>query len=321
MDEENEKITETEIWAHISKNADKETVKKVTSWMKSDHYDPDLYREIRYIYENTNKGPFASLDMENARLRLFRAIKAKENKHRFWKNYSRYAVILLFTIATSVYYMSLKDKVTITTAYGEQKQIDLSDGSQVWLNASSNLSYNVNSPRTLYLEGEALFEVAKDKDVPFTVETHDHIKVRALGTRFNVKSYEGNPYTETVLLNGEVEVTSDRSNEKFKMLPSDRVRFLRDENRFIRSKVKSLGNIAAWKEGRVQFRDKSFGEIANDLNIQYNIKIHFDNMESYATKFTGSFDPNTPFDEILEVLKMTKNFNYRQLPNGDWLIE
>ena len=116
--------------------------------------------------------------LNRARLKVFDAVRLNEKviPHEkvipLWKHTLKYAAVVVFA-----------------TGYNEQKQISLPDGSSVWLNASSQISYDSKAPRTLNLEGEAFFDVAKDKEHPFTVETPDNIKITALGTSFNVKSY------------------------------------------------------------------------------------------------------------------------------------
>ncbi|NMH86559.1 FecR family protein [Flavivirga algicola] len=207
--------------------------------------------------------------------------------------------------------------------YGEIKQITLSDGSVVWLNAVSKISYEEESPRTIQLNGEAFFEVAKDKANPFTVEIPDHITVKALGSSFNVKAYPDNSYLETALLTGKVEVTSKTYfKEKIIMLPNDKIRINKADGLALKAVIKNEQTVLAWKEGKIRFENMTFKDIANELSNQLNVKLVFENEKIAKSKFTAVFDKSTSIKNILEVLKMSKEFNYNQNKETDeWMIE
>jgi ferric-dicitrate binding protein FerR (iron transport regulator) len=323
---ENYHITETELWAYISKTADVATIRKVEEWKNSNDFDKELFAKTELIYQATEGNSYVNDSINTARDQFFKTVKIEESTSYSWKNVFKYAAMLALVIATSLYsYQQLsgqKEQILVQTSFGEHKQINLPDGSVVWLNASSKLSYKPKNPRTIYLEGEAFFEVAKDKKHPFTVSTADHLKVKALGTSFNVKSYSKNTFTETILFTGKVEVTSDKYfKNKILMLPNDKVTFIKNSREIIKSKANFIKSSIAWKEGKIQFKNKPFKEIANDLNIQFNIKISFENVALSNSKFTGSFDKATPINEILETLKLSKQFDYNQLGGNHWVIK
>ncbi len=325
----NSQITETDIWAYVSKQSDHDVIERVEEWMQSDHYDDSLFKQIESTYLITGKNPYQKqepVDTNLAKQRFFDALEDHGNtssQNNNWKSILKYAAIfaLLFVSATYIFYLN-NDTVTIQTAYGEHKQIDLPDGSTIWLNSSSKLTYDKDTPRTLYLEGEGFFEVAKNKEVPFTVDTPDHIRVMALGTSFNIKAYQKNKYTETVLLTGKVEVSSDTHfNNKVTMIPNDKVTFSQKDKKVVKEKVDFIENVVGWKSGKIQFRNKSFTEIAADLSNQYNVTIHFENEKVSNYKFTGTFDKGTPISEILEVLQLTKSFTYKTPSNNEFIIQ
>jgi ferric-dicitrate binding protein FerR (iron transport regulator) len=315
-------ITEIELWAYISKTADIATIEKIEQWKSSNDFNSKLYAQIESIYKTTeNNNP----SVNTAKNNFFKTINIEESKSYSWKNVFKYAAIFIFSVSTITYtYLQLSSKnqqVLVETNFGEQKQIALSDGSVVWLNASSKFSYNSETPRKVYLEGEAFFEVAKDKKHPFVVSTKDYF-VKVLGTSFNVKSYLENTFTETVLFTGKVEITSNKQfKDKILMLPNDKVTFFRNSGEIVKSKVESIKSSTAWKEGRIEFKNKSFKEIANDLSIQFNIKISFKNERISNSKFTGSFDKSTPIDDILETLKLSKHFEYKKIKDNKWSIK
>ncbi|WP_299218198.1 FecR domain-containing protein [uncultured Aquimarina sp.] len=314
------KITETELWEYISKTADDITTKKVEKWIDSSNYDEDLFSKITAIHKNSST---QNPSIQRAKKRFFTTVKPKT---MVWKELLKYAAIFVILISGVYFYNTVSsntNQIVLQTTFGEQKNIALPDGSNVWLNASSKLSYNVKTPRTLYLEGEGFFEVAKDTLHPFTVTTPDHITVKALGTSFNVKSYIDSPITETKLLTGKVEVTSDEQfKEKVLLIPDEKVTFYKHTKEVVKSKMDLNESNIAWKEGKIQFENKTFREIAIDLKAQFGKQIRFENEDIAVTKFTGSFDNTTPIDEIFEILKISKEFTYKlNTKTNEWIIE
>jgi len=323
---ENYSITKTELWAYISKTADTSTKLKVEEWMQSSEYDDQLFREIESIYKTTGNNTQLPIALNTARDRFFRTVEPMASNSFQWKRVLKYAAIIVFIVTTTIVaYQKLSvdnKQIIVQTTFGEHKRIDLSDGSTVWLNASSKLSYLEMSPRQIHLEGEAFFEVAKDKEHPFVVSTNDRLNVKALGTSFNVKAYADNSFIETVLFTGKVEVTSDKHfKDKLILLPKDKIVFLKEAKKIIKSKEQSMESIIAWKEGRIQFKNKPFNEIIKDLSIQYNIKIDIKTPQLSKSKFTGSFDASTPVSEILETLKLSKDFEFKQVDSLQWFIK
>ncbi|EZH75602.1 hypothetical protein ATO12_02105 [Aquimarina atlantica] len=320
-------ITEADIWGYISKSSDKATNKRVEEWMNSDDFNEDLFNKIQNIYNVTGNTPkHSDLEINTAKQKFFNAIENEKRRNDSWKKIIKYAAMVAILVSTAVYTYQIllpNNIISIETTYSDHEQIHLPDGSVVWLNSSSKLSYNPKSPRTLFIDGEAFFEVAKDKEHPFTVETPDHVIVKALGTSFNVKSYAENTFTETVLLTGKVEVSS---KEYFKnniiMLPNDKVKIFKNDGRVVTSKSNNAVSSIAWRDGKIQFNNKPFLEIANDLKIQHNVNIRFENKQISNSKFTGSFDQDLSINDILEVLKASKDFKYEyNTKANEWIIK
>ena len=315
------KIEETEIWAYISKTADTKTIEHVEKWIRSPDYDKDLFTQVKTIFERTSLNESPSI--ETAKDKFFDAV---EPKSRTFKGLYKYAAILIIAIMGTYAYRYVSNNyvpIVVQTTYGEQKEINISDGSTVWLNASSTLSYVKKHPRTLNLEGEAFFEVAKDKAHPFTVTTPDDITVMALGTSFNVKSYSNSAVTETKLLTGKVAISSEKHfDSKTILIPNEKIVFFRNNKRIIKSIIPFNERDIAWKSGKIQFKNKSFKEIALDLKNQFNIRITFKNKNIEKTKFSGSFENTTSIDEIFEILNYSKEFKYNlKTATNEWIIE
>ncbi|WP_271406225.1 FecR family protein [Tenacibaculum soleae] len=322
-----ENIKESDIWAYISKTATVEIQNKVEQWKTSKEFDEQLFEKIKKIHEATeNKSNLSTSNIIENKTALFNKIaleklKIKKNLKTLIFKYTA-AAILIVSTSFFAYFKSQPQEISIATTYAEQKEVTLSDGSVVWLNASSEISYKEKSPRTIRLKGEAFFEVAKDKEHPFTVQTSNDIIVKALGTSFNIKSYEKSNYYEAVLLTGKVAVSTENSEKnKLIMLPNDKIRVLNKNKQIIKSVIKNKMNTISWREGKIQFKNKTFKEIATDFKNQYDLTFHFENEKISNIKFTGTFEKTMPIGEILEILKITKPFEYYfNTQKNTWII-
>ncbi|MDB4292414.1 DUF4974 domain-containing protein [Maribacter sp.] len=314
------KISETELWEFISKKADASTIQKVEKWMESPDFDKALFNKISSIHNHT---AVQEAPVELAKKRFFKTVRPEKV---VWKDMLKYAAVITVIIMGTYFFNrvpSNEDQIVEQTTFGEQRSIALADGSKVWLNASSSVSYTSEEPRTLFLVGEAFFEVAKDTLNPFTVTTADLITVKALGTSFNIKAYEDSPITETLLLTGKVEVSSDTQfTESVILLPNEKLNFHRNTKEVLKSKIDATASSIAWKEGKIQFDNTSFQEIAIDLKAHFGKQIRFENENIAGTKFTGSFATTTPIAEIFEILKISKDFAYQlNTETNEWIIK
>lgn len=319
-------VSEVEIWAYVSNTADKTTKEKIEEWFKSANFDEELYSEIKKLYNVTNKNSLVSdVNIEEEKQEFFNKVSFKKSyKLSHIYKYAAVIALVLGAITYTFFTFYTGSSISYKTVYSEQKKITLPDGSLAFLNSSSKISFKEDMPRTIYLEGEAFFEVKKDKKYPFTVETLDQVKVEALGTSFNVKSYPNSRYTETTLLKGKVAVTSKKYfDDAILMLPNDKIKIEKANGKVVKSSLKITKSEITCQTNKIQFNNKTFKEIAHDLSIQHNIKISFKKGSSIATsRFTGYFDYKTPVKDILEVLKISKNFNYKYKAETDeWIIE
>ncbi|SOS48782.1 conserved hypothetical protein [Tenacibaculum dicentrarchi] len=321
-----DKIEEIDLWAYVSNTASVDLKRKVEQWKNSTEYDEQLFEKIKKINQITKEYISVSkTDIEKNKAAFFKKAESRKKKNNFKKLFFKYAAAAIIILSTSffAYFITQPQNIYIATTYGEQKEVTLSDGSVVWLNASSKISYKEGSPRTIRLEGEAFFEVAKDKKHPFTVETPDNVIVKALGTSFNIKSYKENDYYETVLFTGKVAVSAKDSGKKnIIMLPNDKIRIQKGNKHVLKSVIKNKMNTISWREGKIQFKNKTFKEIATDFKNQYDLKLHFENEKVSNIKFTGTFEKTMPIGEILKILKITKPFEYYfNTQKNTWIIK
>lgn len=241
------------------------------------------------------------------------------------------------------YNMLLSKKATVpadkgNTGYaskpGEKKIIQLPDGTQVTMNAGSELSLNDNygqNTREVFLKGEAFFDVQHNKQVPFIVHAAD-MDVRALGTAFNVRSYAGDKTSETALIRGLVEITLKRENKKIVLRPNEKIcckeddqpgaemsprpaiKQLRSKEQIVIAPVKKLDDGTAqelaWTNNNLVFDNESFDEIALRLERWYGVKIIFQGEDIKQYHFSATFKKEK-LERVMEILKNSKAFTYQ----------
>ncbi|TRX39436.1 FecR family protein [Flavobacterium restrictum] len=204
---------------------------------------------------------------------------------------------------------------TIKIPYGKRFELQLSDGTRVHLNSGTTLRYPVRfiagENRQVFLDGEAFFDVTKDKKHPFIVNA-DNLNVRVLGTHFNVSSYPEDPSTDVVLVEGSVglyqknEVFDAAKNTVLK--PGFKGSFTKIGG-VIDTKAVVTSVYTSWMEGRLTFRNMSFKDISKKLERHYNVTITNHNNKLDNEKFYASFD-DVPIEKVLSYFNEIHGLNY-----------
>lgn len=200
------------------------------------------------------------------------------------------------------------------TPHGELRHFELSDGTQVWLNASSTLRHPADfsnaESREVYLEGEAFFDVAENKEKPFVVRTAG-VSIKVTGTTFNVKSYAVDHFVETALVTGEVAIASDRNDAMSVTLqPNQRALFRKDSGNIELKEVANINDLTEWRNGWMIFDDQPFSDIRQTLERWYGVTILVEDENSLSCTFSGKFKDKT-LQEVLEIFCHTVPIRYR----------
>lgn len=200
----------------------------------------------------------------------------------------------------------------LSVPYGKKFEIQLSDGTYVFLNSGSKLRYPVNflkdTPRDVYLDGEAYFSVQKDKSRPFTVMTHD-MNTRVHGTEFNVSSYKNENNTSTVLVEGSVDVfmaKGEKADVHMFIEPGQRAVY---EDDVIEVAEVNVEKYVSWKDGKLLFVDDPFYLMVKELERHFNVEIDNRFADLNHKKFTGTFGKES-LDQILKICQEHTPFNY-----------
>jgi transmembrane sensor len=191
--------------------------------------------------------------------------------------------------------------IRVIIPYGKRTQVTLPDGSRIWLNSGSQLSYPPGfsgKSREVYLSGEAFFDVAKNAEKPFYVITKD-IKIRVLGTRFNVFAYEDEESVQAVLLEGKVTIGKNtvlaRTEE---MEPGERSVYNKFEGTFTKGKA-DVSYFTSWLYGYLIFENEPTPEIFRKLERYYNQPIIVEEGLRDIT-FSGKLDLKDNLEDVLQ---------------------
>lgn len=196
---------------------------------------------------------------------------------------------------------------TIETPKGGQYQLSLPDGSKVWLNAASSLTYPVSfanlKTRKVSLKGEAYFEVAKDKFHPFTVTT-DQQELEVLGTHFNLNAYETS--TKTTLLEGMVKVSGTKDSrilnpgQQSSLMPSGKLSITPADTELV----------MAWKNNLFMFESEKIENIMKMLERWYDVEVVYES-ELTNDRFGGAVSKFDNISKVLKILESTKSVHFK----------
>lgn len=237
----------------------------------------------------------------------------------WWQIFQRIAAILIFPLVLSFFaYIYFQNKSLSTTAFAEiecpmgvRTKFQLPDGTTGYLNSGSRLKYPVQfiGERKVELSGEAFFNVVRNAEIPFHVNTRN-LDIKVLGTTFNVIAYEDEQIEEIVLQTGEVDISS-RSGNQLTILSYNQRMTLDIEKRTFRKERVLASQYTTWKDGKLVFRNENMQQVARRLSRWYNAEVIVDDrmLENYT--FHATF-MEEPLDEVLKLLSITTPLSYKE---------
>lgn len=302
------------LYKYFKGTASIEEEKQILDWVEASEENREAYLKERMLFDVSLFS--TKQDNKKKTIRFMPTLR--------WAARIAAAVI----IAVSGYYMTTnyiynKDAQpqTITVPAGQRAQITLADGTRVWLNAQSTLTYASDfgrNDRNVELDGEAYFEVAKNKKLPFYVHTEMH-KVRVVGTSFNVCAYKGSKEFETTLVEGIVDIYPSCNNQVITRLQKDEF-FANYDGRCKKTILPSYEYLR-WKEGLYCFDDVPFSGILDKLEKYYNVKITVTSPRLLTHEgLTGKFREQDGIEHILRAISKEHPFKFRINENKDSII-
>lgn len=203
----------------------------------------------------------------------------------------------------------------LTIPYGKTFKVQLSDGTLVHLNAGTTFRYPEKfikgNNRMVFVDGEAYFEVAKDKKHPFIVNGNG-INIRVTGTKFNVSNYKEDKKKNVVLVEGSVSVYKSETiynvTKASLLKPGFKAEWDKNKNNIAIDKV-DVNFYTAWVNGKLVFKNNPFSEIRTKLERKYNVTIINNNQVLEKNTFSAKFDIES-IDEVMEVLHRSYGIKY-----------
>ena len=289
-------------------------------WVNDSNSNKKLFFEIKMLHD-ANKSPGNIHDINESWDRLLEKKRGKRSHHfNFWYKWSSYAAVVLFTaVLSSVFFMVIlnneEEKELYTRYIGgdglEADIVELPDGTRVSLGSTTTFHYAKDfgkEKRIVYLEGEAYFDVAKQKNKPFIVKTKEQ-DVEALGTKFNVMAYSMDSLVITTLLEGSVRLSTAHLSERIILRPNEQFTYNRN------TKVSSLQKVDAkqfisWTSGYYYFPGQSLEVILDRLSHVYGVKFTVLSKELYKRTFTGTFYRGQSIKDIMEIVNLSIPIKY-----------
>jgi len=197
---------------------------------------------------------------------------------------------------------------TVSTPRGGQFQIELPDGSTVWLNATSSLRFPTafinGKERKVELTGEAYFEVTKNETMPFKVIVNK-MEVQVLGTHFNVMAYSNEHDIKTTLLEGSLKINSAVNNKSIIIKPGQQASLDNSNSEINVSQNIDVDLEVAWKNGFTAFKSADITTIMRQIERWYDVDVNYEGTIPVRT-FTGKISRNANLSELLRLLEVSK---------------
>lgn len=301
------------LYKYFSGTASIEEEKQILDWVEASDENREVFLKERMLFD---VALFSEKQVTRKTARLIPMLR--------WTARVAAAVIVAvsgYFMTTDFIYNKGAQPQTITVPAGQRAQITLADGTRVWLNSKSTLTYAGNfgrKERNVQLDGEAYFEVAKNKSIPFYVQTEMH-NVRVVGTCFNVCAYRDSKEFETTLVEGIVDIYTSDSKQVVTRLQKDEF-FANYDGRCKKTILPSYEYLR-WKEGLYCFDDVPFSGILDKLEKYYNVKITVTSPRLLTHEgLTGKFREQDGIEHILRAISKEHPFKFRINEEKDSII-
>lgn len=224
---------------------------------------------------------------------------------------AKIAAVALVAFLVSYFYFHKEDgtsvKSVVSTKSGQMAQVRLPDGTQVCLNANSSLEYPdrfSDKQREVRINGEAYFEVVRNEEKPFVVNT-SRSKVRVLGTKFYIEDYADSDVSRTSLMEGSVEVAA--GNKTVRLTPNQEATLA--NGKMVVSTIEDF-DVYRWCEGLICLRNKTFSEVMQTFEKYYGVQIALPRNKEFKNLISGKFRLSDGVEHALKVLQRNISFTY-----------
>lgn len=297
--------------------------KKLREWETTTPHNHQLAEEIRRTWNASKPAdlPF-DIDLETdfntiqQRIQSTTKVVSLPNKtsRRTWLSWAAAALILI--IGGSVFYQNLMPETKWLTLETKQNtaQIELDDGTKIWLNANSSLRYPATfsaDNRPVELTGEAYFAVAKEVHRPFSVQT-TQTTVTVLGTAFNVKTATDLSTTAVAVREGKVQVAVNNSPQKVIVIANEKTTYDTTTGK-LSTPIKDTNlNDLAWQRQRLKFANTPLREVLTTIENHYNITLDLTNKSILNCLLSGSYTIDTDMENVLKNITATFDLSIKK---------
>ncbi len=328
MEEENKHIDEL-IANYLTEGLDKNALDELKTWIAASAENQQYFIRQREIWFSAVSREAASVYDKDKAFENFRnrVESQKEIQSTSRRGFSlsalwRYAAVVAIIIAVGCisYWqgeVNVKDTfadISVEAPLGSKTKLYLPDGTLVWLNAGSRMTYSQGfgvDNRKVELEGEGYFEVKRNEKIPFFVKTKD-LQLQVLGTKFNFRDYPEDHEVVVSLLEGKVGLNNLLREEKEAVLSPDERAVLNKANGLLTVESVIASNASQWTDGYLFFDEELLPDIAKELERSYNVKIHIANDSLKTFRFYGNFVRREQnIQEVLEALASTEKMQYK----------
>ena len=312
---------------------------QLKEWLETSADNKHYFEQIRNIWDASDKQPdLIKINTSEAFKKIIGRIPDLSPKRTLWFYWEKVAAVIVLPLAMSILvwtYLNSYNTIfsnelvynEVYTPFGTHSSLRLADSTLVWLNSGSSLRYPIkfnNKNRTVYLKGEAYFEVESDISRPFIVQTST-LQVKATGTKFDVIDYDSSLITEVILVSGKVFVNESDNNSNPYLISE-----LISNQHFVynkQTKVSSIINedtyrFTAWKDGKLIFRNEPLDKVLNRISNVFNVDIELQGNELKDYRYHATFEEES-LEEILKLLKLSAPINFIEvkrnpLPDGSF---
>ena len=300
----------------------------VEKWMHESEENRKIFLDMADIYRTMDKLTISHcVDTETA----WRKVRSRMRHQQIlsaWRIIERVAAILLIPVLMvsllQYYNYSTYDTshiVTYTTNPGMTGHVTLPDGTEVTLNSNTSIAFPArfsSEGRRVMLQGEAYFDVTKDADCPFEVNTPLQASVKVYGTRFNVEAYPGNRQTAVTLEEGSVALKYMQASQQWrekKIVPGEQITYCVSDRKVTVRRVE-VDVTTSWKDGKLIFRNTPVKDVLHSLSKRYNVTFKVKNPKVYQHSYTGTLDMQH-LERIFEILSISSDMHFKYVSNPD----
>lgn len=303
---------------YLQGQLDAQGINEFYAWVNGDAENKKLFFEAKAIYDAC-AAPHSTTDMEAGWKRLLQKRERQDvRKKNFWYQLGNYAAVSIIAVClTSLFFLFDKhDEQFVTRYIGgdglDADVVELPDGTLVSLGSKTSFHYGSDygkKRRVVYLEGEAYFEVAKQKNKPFIVKTKEQA-IEALGTKFNVMAYPTDSLLTTTLLEGFVRLTTDNLPQHTILKPNQQFIYNRNSRKSILHNVDAQQYIS-WTTGYYYFPEQSLEAILYRLSHVYGVQFTVTSEALNKRTFTGTFYRGQSIKDIMEIVNLSIPIKYK----------